>query len=136
MMQDKVSQDPNLVIEYALSMQNLYKELKATTSMKSITYCSWKPSHQDFLKLNVDGVIFFYQHKAGMAVILGNTKGDLVMVASKLENEVHDPITIELLAMFRGLELCASMGNADIILESNCLLMIKNYRVLHIPILL
>lgn len=57
-------------------------------------------TNTNYFKLNVDGTMFFDIH---------NEKGDLVLAASKVEKEVHDPETIELLAMPRGLQLCADL---------------------------
>lgn len=50
------------------------------------------------MKLNVDGAMFFDHHKARIGAILRDNKGEIVMAASKVENEVNDPESIELLA--------------------------------------
>lgn len=47
------------------------------------------------------------------------------MAASKDEVEVVAPEDIELLAVFRGLQLCALMGIKKRIIESECLLMVR-----------
>lgn len=48
-----------------------------------------------------------------------------MIAASKVENDVNDPETIEVLATFRGLQICANMDIYNTILESDCLLMVK-----------
>lgn len=69
--------------------------------------------------------MFFNQHKVGVGVILKNEKRDTVMAGSKVEIEVADPGSFELLAIFRGMQLCVNMSISDIILESDCLLMVR-----------
>lgn len=54
--------------------------------------------------------MFFDHHKARIGAILRDDKGEIVIAASKMENEVNDPKSIELLAMFKGLQLCVNMG--------------------------
>ncbi|XP_042952221.1 uncharacterized protein LOC122289301 [Carya illinoinensis] len=81
-------------------------------------------SSLELIKLNVDGAIFFYRYKAEVGIILRGTKGDIVMFASKLEAKAQDLAIIKLLAMFWGLQLCANMRIANLILESDCLMMV------------
>lgn len=52
--------------------------------------------------------------------------GKVVMVASKVEPEVEDPEAIELLAVFRGLQLCSTMGISNLLVESDCLLLVQS----------
>lgn len=54
------------------------------------------------MKLNVDGAVFIDQQKIGVGIILKDI-GKIIMVASKKEYEVKDPVEIELLAILRGL---------------------------------
>lgn len=84
-------------------------------------YC-WKPPPPGYLKLNVNGAMFCDLYRAGVGAIHRDDKGDIVMAASKVENEVDDPEAIELLAMLRGLKLCANMAIHKLIVESDCLL--------------
>lgn len=44
--------------------------------------------------------------KAGVGAILKNHKSDVIMAASKKENEVCDHFEIKLLAILRDLQLC------------------------------
>lgn len=53
-----------------------------------------KPLSHDFFKLNVDGAI------------LRDEKCDVIMTASKVENEVANHETIELLSMFGTFQFC------------------------------
>lgn len=106
MVHDKLCVEPKQVIEYALSMLKIHKELKDIPS----TVAGSHPGPQGYLKLNIDGaILFFDQHKAGVGVILRDENEDIVMAASKLENDFNDPETIEVLAMFRVLQLCANI---------------------------
>lgn len=69
--------------------------------------------------------MFFDQHKVGVGVILRDEKKDLMMAASKIENEMNDQEAIEFLAMFRDIQLYAHLDFSKLILESDCMLMVK-----------
>lgn len=43
----------------------------------------------------MDGVLFFVQRNARVGAILRNEQGEVIMVVSKVENEVTNPTTIE-----------------------------------------
>lgn len=56
------------------------------------------------------------------------------MAASKVEHEVKNSKDIELLAIFRGMHICARIGIHKIIVESDNLLMVNQLRqVLQTP---
>lgn len=71
---------------------------------------------------NVDGAMFFDLHKASVRAILRDEQGNVIMAASKIENEVANLETIELLAIFRGLQLCAHLDFSGLTLESDSML--------------
>lgn len=48
------------------------------------------------------------------------------MAASKAKVEVIVPEDIELLVVFWGLQLCVPMGIIKLIIESDCLLMVRD----------
>lgn len=48
----------------------------------------------------------------------------MVLAASKGEEEVSNPTTVEILAIFCGLQLCANMGIGKLIIGSDCLMMV------------
>lgn len=62
----------------------------------------------------------FYDHqKVGDGVILRDSKGDLILAASILENEVHNLETVEALTILRGIQLCLHQGVHNLIIESD-----------------
>ncbi|XP_035545961.1 uncharacterized protein LOC118348444 [Juglans regia] len=77
------------------------------------------------LKLNVDGAIFKDQYKSGLATVLRDDQGNVLMAASKVENVVEEAEAIELTTIFRGLQLCMSMGISKLLVESDCLLVVE-----------
>lgn len=91
------------MIENALSLLRRFTELKQLPKAKTKNFYNWRPSPLDFLKLNVDGVVFGDLHKASMGIVLRDADGDIVMATNIVENEVNDPEPIELLAILRGL---------------------------------
>lgn len=73
--------------------------------------------------------MFSDQHKAAIGAILRDENGKVVMATSKAEVEVFAPEDIELLAVFRALQLCISVGIKKLVIESDCLLMIRDLQV-------
>lgn len=73
----------------------------------------------------MDGAIFFNQQKARIGIILRNNKGDIIMEASLIENDVSNLETIETWAILRGLQLYAHQEISKIIEKSDCLTVIK-----------
>lgn len=52
-----------------------------------------------------------------VGIILRDDHGEVIMAASKKEYEVNDLTEIELLAMFRGLQLCVHLGIHELVLR-------------------
>ncbi|KAF5470900.1 hypothetical protein F2P56_011387 [Juglans regia] len=87
--------------------------------------CRWMPPDQGTLKLNVDGTVFANQRSAGMGVVLMDEKGGVILSPCKKENEINDPIEIEMLAILRGLHICIPLGITQFVIESDSLLMVN-----------
>lgn len=85
----------------------------------------WQKPLTNFMKLNVDGAIFANQHHARIGMVLHNDQRAFCFSACVGLHEVNELIEIELMAILRELQLCASMGISKLLVESNYLLMIK-----------
>ncbi|KAF5464524.1 hypothetical protein F2P56_014597 [Juglans regia] len=116
-------------INHALSLQKVFNDVRNSSSLVVGRTCRWQPPPSGFFKFNVDGVIFADVRKAGVGRVLQDDKGRVVMVASKLEDEVEDVATIELLTLLRGLQLCIPLGLQKLSIESDCLLMVQELQV-------
>lgn len=66
-----------------------------------------------------------FNSKQGLWLFLRDNQGETVMATSKIELKVNALEEIEMLAMFRGLQLYVSVGILAIILEIDFLLMVK-----------
>lgn len=119
---DKIHIEPRQVTDHALSLSKMFTDIKSVPISQTKSYCCWKPPSTGFLKLNVDGVMFSDLHRVSVGVVLRDDKGDIVIAASKMENEVVDPEDIELLAIFKDLEPCANLVIQKLIIKSDCLL--------------
>ncbi|KAJ0018153.1 hypothetical protein Pint_10776 [Pistacia integerrima] len=62
--------------------------------------------------------------KAGTGAILRDSSCRVLMAASALEKATAEPEQVELLAILRGLQFCASMGIVKIQVKSDCFLAI------------
>ncbi|XP_042939548.1 uncharacterized protein LOC122274586 [Carya illinoinensis] len=108
---------PEQVIVHALSLQKGFHDMRCLPNKPSNLFCSWSPPQEGVLKLNVDGAIFDAQHCAGVGVVLRD-EGKVILVASRKDQEVNDPIEIELIAIFSGLQLCMHMGITHLVVET------------------
>lgn len=79
--------NPMLVIERALAIKKSHQVGNPIPKTKLKLSCCWRPPPEGFLKLNVDGAMFFNLQKIGIGAILRNSNGDAIMVASILEND-------------------------------------------------
>lgn len=93
--------------EFALSLSLSYKEKLPMLTKQLRARCSWKPAPQGYLKLNVDGALFIYRNLAGIGMILRDEMGKILLSSSMAVRDVEDPEIIELLAIFRGIQLVA-----------------------------
>lgn len=62
-------------------------------------------------------------------MVLRDGLGNFRFGASMGMQEVNEPEEVELMPIFRGLQFCAMLGIAIIILESDCLLMVNKCNV-------
>lgn len=83
-----------------------------------------EPPPTGFLKLNVDDAICFDLQKTGIEFVVRDHKGKAILTASILESKVANPKTIEALAILRSLQLCMHQGIANLIIESDCMLIV------------
>lgn len=60
--------------------------------------------------------------------MLQNNMGGVLMAATTPEPHYNDPLEVELLAIFRGLQLCILMGLQTLIVESDSQLAIQAIR--------
>ncbi|KAF5477659.1 hypothetical protein F2P56_004279, partial [Juglans regia] len=116
---------PQQVAAHASSLLKSYKGAQKLSRQQLRDVFKWEPPDPDMLKLNVDGAVFSQMGKAGMGAIVRNSVGSVLMAASILESDVAEPEHIEVTTVFRGLQLCASMGIEKIQVESYCLLAIE-----------
>lgn len=114
-----------ILIDKVMIVKELYQDFSNSSGSSMKQKCSCQPPADDYLKSSVDDTIFFDHNKAVIRVILKNNKRETIMASSLLENEVYNPEAIETLVIFRGLQLCAHQGIPKIIVESDCLLVIK-----------
>ncbi|KAF5454638.1 hypothetical protein F2P56_024287 [Juglans regia] len=125
MQMEQLLLQPEHVINHSLSMHKTFTDLRSSSTQNAKRACSWNPPPRGFLKLNVDEAVFSDVRKAGLGVVLRDDKGKLVMAASKIENEVENPSTIELLALLRGLQLIVHLGFSKLLVESDCMFLVQ-----------
>lgn len=83
------------------------------------------PPQDGCYKLNVDGALFADLERAGVGFILRDARGKAILRASLCEEHVDNPITIEALAILRGLQHSLTQGFTHILVESDCQLVVN-----------
>ncbi|KAF5454765.1 hypothetical protein F2P56_024405 [Juglans regia] len=109
--------------EAALSTHKTH--LQALASQGPRNAYRWVAPEHGFLKLNVDVAVFANQISSGVGLLLRNSKAEIIFSTSKKENDVNDPIEIEMLAILRGLRFCFPLGISHLVIESDSLLMVN-----------
>ncbi|XP_035551024.1 uncharacterized protein LOC118349636 [Juglans regia] len=115
---DKVVIHPKQVAYFVLNILKNYQEVRGLCLVQLKQHLKWKPPPTDVLKLNIDGAMFVDLRRTGVGFLLRDAKGELIVATSKAEFDVENLETIELLAVFRGIQLCASRGIPNLIVES------------------
>ncbi|XP_042965942.1 uncharacterized protein LOC122299620 [Carya illinoinensis] len=114
------------VVDHALSVQSSFVSCSQQKNPDHIKLNGlWSPPPEGFLKLNVDGALFFDQKKAGIGAVLRDGRGEVILAASKMECYIEEPETIELVAILRGLQLCIQSGISKLVVESDCKLLVE-----------
>lgn len=96
----------------------------------------WEPPLPNFLKLNVNGIIFFYLQKARAGVIVRDPQGSTILIASLFEKNVHYPEAIESIVILQGLQLCLHQGIPNLVIARDCLLLFEAIMSLREPLFL
>lgn len=74
------------------------------------------------MKLNVNKAIFLEQHTAGVDCILRDDQGRVVTAATKLEEQIGNPLEIELVALFGEIQICVQLDIHTLKVESDSLI--------------
>lgn len=111
------------VVDYALSFVTNHMDAHGLKQQKIKMNCCWSfPPNEIMLYLMTS-------LGQGVGAILRDHAGEVIFAASKKEYEVNYPTKIELLAMFRGLQLYAQQGILqELILESDSLITVETLK--------
>lgn len=81
-------------VKNALSLQQWYNKMRPVPIACIRDQAKWCKPPPKFVKLNVDGAIFFDYLRAGIGLILRDDKGDFMFVASVAKKGLQEPKTI------------------------------------------
>lgn len=81
------------------------------------------------------GLYFFNIHKAGVGVMLKDNKGDAIIASSILETKAPNPESFESLAILKCLQLYMHLGISNLIIESNCQVVVNELQHLKLCVL-
>lgn len=87
------------IIERALSLHKMFANCSTSKAQKLEKVGYWQLLREGSFELNVDGALFFDLQKAGIRAMVRDSKGEIIMVASKREDPIQDSAVIEGLAI-------------------------------------
>ncbi|CAI9765177.1 unnamed protein product [Fraxinus pennsylvanica] len=122
---EQIRLDPRKIADKALGLLASFNSARKTNCVQIRKYFKWSPPDINFLKLNVDGATFKELDRVGIGVVLKHYSGKVIMAMSKIEISVEESEEIELLAIFRGMQLCVNLGIQNILIESDSKLVIE-----------
>lgn len=111
--------------QQALSTCVDYKEMQHPNCKPSNGKMQWKLPDEGWWKLNVDGVMFPDLCGARVGCALCDDHNQVAMATTLPEVHYEDPIEIELLAMFKSLQLYVKMDIWKLMVETNCLVAVQ-----------
>lgn len=85
----------------------------------------WKLSDEGWWKLNVDGVMFLDLCGVRVGCALRDDHSQVAMATTLPDVHFEYPIEIELLAMFKSLQLCVKMHIWKLMVETDCLVTVQ-----------
>ncbi|KAG2726715.1 hypothetical protein I3760_01G126500 [Carya illinoinensis] len=115
---------PRRSADEALVMVRRFSQIHVPLRDLRLHY-KWKAPSPGWLKLNVDGVVLSNLGRSGLGAVLRDHTGKVLMAVSQPALEVGGSEPLELMAIFRGLQMCATMGIPKILVESDSLLCIE-----------
>lgn len=114
-------------VNQALSLSADFKEAQGSSLHLSSTMLQWRPAERGSWKLNVDGAIFPDQHHASVGFILCDDQRKIATTVTHPKVFLLNPLEVELLVIFRGLQFYFPLGLSHPTIESDCLLEMRAF---------
>ena len=92
------------------------------------TVQKWKPPEHGLVKVNCDGARFAEENRAGIGVVIRNSKGLVLGSLSKLVPQAYGPLEIEVMAVATALVFASNLGFQRAIFETDLLVLVKALR--------
>ena len=77
----------------------------------------WKPPSADFVKINVDGVVFLDENKSGIGVVIHNHQGQVLASQSLKLHQAYSPGVIEAMVVHSGITIASNIGFHKAVVE-------------------
>lgn len=87
---DQVNCDLRRSIAYAFTLHKCFKESMLMSSLLLSQQGKSTLPPESYLKLNVDGALFFNRNEVGVGTILRDTQGNTCLTANILEDRICD----------------------------------------------
>lgn len=119
--------------ESVLSVMTKYQASCSPNKDIRLRGLKWEPPPFSCYKLNMDRVTFFDMQKTGVVFIVRDHKGQVLLAASIFESIVNENETIEVIVVLRSLQLCLQQGFSNLIIESDCFILMERLNVVQEP---
>lgn len=99
--------------------------MNEASKLTEISQRSWVPPREGWIKVNVDGSFVEQTGGAGVGVIARDHKGVVLFTAWRVIFRCTDALEVEALACVEGFRLASQWAQGSIILETDCVQMVK-----------
>ena len=124
---ESVCQLPNQIWNFTKRYLQDYKEASSFLGQdKTCDSSSWRPPPAGVLKINVDGATSENGRNSSVGVIIRDSKGMTVAACANYLSGQFSALETETLAVECGILLAREMGLAQIIIETDALLVVQS----------
>lgn len=88
----------------------------------------WKPPEEGWAKINTDGALQLHVRKGGVGLVARDFRGEVLGAVGAPLADFSDPLIVETVAMFMGLQWAARKGWKRVVFESDCAVLITALR--------
>ena len=127
----KPSCSPHLITQLAKERLQEFQTVNAhqpSNRTTTPTAQKWKPPKHGLVKVNCDGARFTKENRAGIGVVIRNSKGLVLGSLSKLVPQAYGPLEIEAMAVVTTLVFTSDLGFQRAILETDSLVLVNALR--------
>ena len=121
-------QEPSRLARRAVELLEEFKEAQQRLGVQTTIArnATWTTPPENCYKLNFDAAIFNNINSSGVGVVIRNERGEVMAALAAKGPPVHDSEEAEVLACRKALEFTMDTGFAELVLEGDNVLVMRN----------